>query len=132
MPSILKHRHNGRAKPDDLESGPSSPTSPTHDDHKEEPPKYEGEEYDVLLRYAKDQAELASKGGAEEDEDEEGEGQRKRVWYAPWRTVKVESDKERKVCGPFLVPPFTNRGIDRCGPDPSRLAPNGHEARAVG
>ncbi|KAJ7834384.1 plasma-membrane proton-e [Mycena olivaceomarginata] len=102
MPSILKHRHNGRAKPDDLESGPSSPTSPTHDDHKDEPPKYEGEEYDVLLRYAKDQAELASKGGTEEDEDEEGEGQRKRVWYAPWRTVKVESDKERKIPADWL------------------------------
>ncbi|KAJ7101648.1 plasma-membrane proton-e [Mycena epipterygia] len=93
--SILKHR-NGRAKPDDLESGPSTPTSPTH---KDEAPSYDGEEYDVLLRYAKDQAELASKRS---DEEEEGEQQQKRLWYAPWKTVTVKSDKEKKIPDDWL------------------------------
>jgi hypothetical protein len=70
--SILKHR-NGRAKPDDLESGPSTPTSPAH---KDEAPSYDGEEYDALLQYARDQAALASKG---DDDDDEGDRQQKRL-----------------------------------------------------
>ncbi|KAJ7924165.1 hypothetical protein B0H13DRAFT_2315771 [Mycena leptocephala] len=69
--SILKHR-NGRAKPDDLESEPSTPTSPNH---KDEAPSYDGEEYDALLQYTRDQAALASKG----DDDDEGDRQQKRL-----------------------------------------------------
>ncbi|KAF8179363.1 E1-E2 ATPase-domain-containing protein [Mycena galopus ATCC 62051] len=100
MTSLLKHRH-GRTKPDDLESGPSTPTSPTHFDANgdengegEKGNKYEGEEYEVLLQYAQDQAALAEK---HDEEDDEGEGKRKRLWYAPWKTVAVKSDKERKA-----------------------------------
>ncbi|KAJ7935899.1 plasma-membrane proton-e [Mycena leptocephala] len=98
--SILKHR-NGRAKPDDLESGPSTPTSPTH---KNEAP-YEGEEYDVLLRYARDQAALAGKG--DDDEDDDDDGQRKRLWYAPWKTVTVKSEKEKKIPDDWLQTDMT-------------------------
>ncbi|KAJ6573491.1 plasma-membrane proton-e [Mycena vulgaris] len=94
--SILKHR-NGRAKHDDLESGPSTPTSPTHED---KAPNYDGEEYDVLLRYAQDQAALVSKGS--DDDEDEGDGQRKRLWYAPWKTVTVKSDKEKKIPDDWL------------------------------
>jgi H+-transporting ATPase len=101
--SILKHR-NGRSKTDDLESGPSTPTSPTH---KDEAP-YEGEEYDVLLRYARDQAALAGKGDDDDDDDDEDDGQRKRLWYAPWKTVTVKSEKEKKVCILFFVPAWNS------------------------
>ncbi|KAF8179372.1 hypothetical protein K438DRAFT_1680609 [Mycena galopus ATCC 62051] len=105
MTSLLKHRH-GRTKPDDLESGPSTPTSPTHFDANgdengegEKGNKYEGEEYEVLLQYAQDQAALAEK---HDEEDDEGEGKRKRLWYAPWKTVAVKSDKERKIPDDWL------------------------------
>ncbi|KAJ7017284.1 plasma-membrane proton-e [Mycena alexandri] len=103
MTSLLKHRH-GRAKPDDLESGPSTPTSPTHDEKQQNgdaaaEPNYDGDEYDVLLQYAKDQAEKAEQ---HDDEEDEGEQKRKRLWYAPWKTVAVESDKERKIPDDWL------------------------------
>ncbi|KAJ7213309.1 plasma-membrane proton-e [Mycena haematopus] len=101
MNSLLKHRH-GRTKPDDLESGPSTPTSPNHDEDEKDgdtAPNYEGEEYDVLLRYAKDQAAQADK---HDDEEDEGDGKRKRLWYAPWKTVAVQSDKEKKIPDDWL------------------------------
>lgn len=91
--SILKHR-NGRAKPDDLESGPSTPTSPNFQD-KDTAPNYDGEEYDVLLRFSKDQAALENKQS--DEDDDEADRPRKRLWYAPWKTVAVQSDKEKKV-----------------------------------
>ncbi|KAJ7120689.1 plasma-membrane proton-e [Mycena crocata] len=94
--SILKHR-NGRAKSEDLESGPSTPTSPTH---KDEAPRYDGEEYDVLLRYAKDQAALASQGS--DEDDDEGDRQTKRLWYAPWKKITTKSDKEKKIPDDWL------------------------------
>jgi len=50
--------------------------------------EWEGEEYDVLLRFVKQESERlksAKSGG----EDEEEETTYKRVWYAPWRKVKV-------------------------------------------
>ncbi|KAK7007828.1 plasma membrane ATPase [Favolaschia claudopus] len=91
--SILKHRKRSQP-PDDLESGPSTPPSPTQANGKE-PPSYDGEEYDVLLRYVRDQAELAGKGTT--DEEEEEGAKRKRLWYAPWKTVTVKSEKEKEV-----------------------------------
>ncbi|KAJ7441468.1 plasma-membrane proton-e [Mycena galericulata] len=103
MASILKHR-NRRAKPDDLESGSSTPTSPTHDEKKDEA-SYDGEEYEVLLRYAKDQAALASKGS--DEDDDEGEHQQKRLWYAPWKKVTVKSDKEKKIPDDWLTTNMT-------------------------
>ncbi|KAJ7743738.1 plasma-membrane proton-e [Mycena maculata] len=94
---ILKHRN--RTKPDDLESGPSesAPTSPTENN---EAPRYEGDEYNVLLQYAKDQAALASKPG--DDEDEDGDRRQKRLWYAPWKKVNVKNEKEKKIPDDWL------------------------------
>ena len=123
MSSILKHR-NGRTKPDDLESGPSTPTSPTH--NSDDAPNYDGEEYDVLLRYAKDQAALASKH--DDDDDDEGEQQQKRLWYAPWKKVSVKSDKEKKV---RFFPPRSCFKLTRLQ-DPGRMATNQHDARLGG
>jgi H+-transporting ATPase len=93
MPILKRHK---RAKSEDLESGPSpdSSESPTASVDKERAARYEGEEYDVLLRYAQDQAALANKQGEDDNNDDK---QQKRLWYAPWKKVKVESDQEKKV-----------------------------------
>ncbi|KAJ7767696.1 E1-E2 ATPase-domain-containing protein [Mycena metata] len=73
--------------------------APTHDEKEKQQnggePNYDGEEYDVL----KDQAERAEK---HDDEEDEGEEKRKRLWYAPWMTVAVQSDKERKIPDDWL------------------------------
>ncbi|KAJ6620759.1 putative hydrogen-exporting ATPase [Mycena sp. CBHHK59/15] len=97
---ILKHR-NGRSKPQDLESG--SPTPPPAE--KDAAPSYEGDEYDVLLRYANDQAALANKHDG--DDDDEGDRPQKRLWYAPWKKVTVKSDKEKKIPEDWLQTSMT-------------------------
>jgi len=51
-------------------------------------PEWEGEEYDVLLRFVKQESERL-KSAKSNAEDEEEESTYKRVWYAPWRKVKV-------------------------------------------
>lgn len=56
---------------------------------------YEGDEYEVLLRYAEDEAKKLQ--NKKDDQDEDGEVQTKRLWYAPWKKVKVESGAEKKV-----------------------------------
>lgn len=54
-----------------------------------------GDEYDILLRFAADEAAKLDHG----DEDAEGDedAQYTRPWYAPWKKVKKENIKERKV-----------------------------------
>jgi H+-transporting ATPase len=57
--------------------------------------EYEGEEYDVLLRYVNEQKEtLKNKGGGEE-EDEDKDAKYTRKWYMPWKKVKMDSGKRR-------------------------------------
>lgn len=55
----------------------------------------DGDEYDILLRYANDEAAKLVHGD-EDDEDEE-EGDFTRPWYAPWKKVRKQSVKEKKV-----------------------------------
>lgn len=50
--------------------------------------EWEGEEYDVLLRYVKQESERLKNKKQQGDDDEE-ETKYKRVWYAPWKKVKV-------------------------------------------
>lgn len=61
-------------------------------------PEWEGEEYDVLLRYVEDQANKAKNKGKEEDDgdDDDKDAKYTRVWYAPWKKVKV-GGKEKKA-----------------------------------
>ncbi|KAF7378377.1 Plasma membrane ATPase [Mycena sanguinolenta] len=82
MTSLLKHRHK-RAKSDDLESGPETPVSPTHDEKQTNGGRCGG----AQLRRRRVRC-IAPK--------------RKRLWYAPWKTVAVESDKERKIPDDWL------------------------------
>lgn len=54
---------------------------------------YQGEEYDVLLRYVADEAAKVKKGGDEEEEEEKPKYTRK--WYMPWKRIKVETHSKR-------------------------------------
>lgn len=54
-----------------------------------------GDEYEILLRYVNDEAEKANH--KEDRNDDDGEGKMKRVWYMPWKQVRVASEKEKKV-----------------------------------
>lgn len=89
MPLIHRKKHQHE------EDGSAEKEKEQHE--QEERKKWEGEEYDVLLRFVKEESERlksAKSGG----EDEEEEATYKRVWYAPWRKVKVGGST-------FKVPP---------------------------
>jgi hypothetical protein len=58
---------------------------------------YEGEEYEVLLQYAQDEANKLKKSQDDGGEDEEEGENFTRVWYAPWKKVRKPSDRQRKV-----------------------------------
>ena len=55
----------------------------------------EGDEYEILLRYANDEAEKLKHVGEEGDDD--GEKEYQRLWYAPWKKVPKEDKKDKKV-----------------------------------
>lgn len=57
-------------------------------------PSYKGDEYEQLLQYVAYEAERSKRGGDEEEDEEEKE---KRLWYAPWRKVKISGSQDRKV-----------------------------------
>lgn len=60
-----------------------------------------GDEYEVLLRYAHDEAAKASKGDQGGWEKEEAEYTR--PWYAPWKKVKKSSTAQRTVPADWLM-----------------------------
>ncbi|KAI0920015.1 hypothetical protein AcV7_006027 [Taiwanofungus camphoratus] len=62
-------------------------------EEKEDP--YQGDEYEVLLRYVNDEVTKLSRG--DEGEEEEGEEATTRLWYAPWKKIKKQSLKEKTV-----------------------------------
>ena len=64
--------------------------------------EYEGEEYDVLLRFVAAQGEVMKNKKTDDDEDgkEEESVKTERVWYMPWKVVKVDR-KAAKVCEKF-------------------------------
>ncbi|KZT36280.1 plasma-membrane proton-e [Sistotremastrum suecicum HHB10207 ss-3] len=97
---ILKHRNR---RPDqDPEAGDPSVEA------KRDEKVYEGEEYDVLLRFAHDEAHKLEK---DDDGEDEEEMEVTRPWYAPWKTVKTPSVKEKKVPQEWLETGLTN-GLD--------------------
>ncbi|KAL7422606.1 hypothetical protein Q5752_003254 [Cryptotrichosporon argae] len=62
----------------------------------EENKKYEGEEYDVLLRYVTDQAEKQKRGGGDDDgQDDDEHAKYVRKWYMPWKKVKVDQGAKK-------------------------------------
>ncbi|KAH9942776.1 hypothetical protein B0H21DRAFT_779923 [Amylocystis lapponica] len=67
---------------------------------------YEGDdEYEIILRYANDEAAKMLHRG--DDADDEDEGSTKRLWYAPWKKVKKESTKEKKIPQDWLQTDMT-------------------------
>ncbi|GAA5999350.1 plasma-membrane proton-efflux P-type ATPase [Rhodotorula paludigena] len=83
----LRHRKNHGS---DVESNDTAVDSPN-----EKGPEFKGDEYEQLIQYVDFEAERSKRGGDERQGDEEEE--EKRVWYAPWKTKKVKSDKAKKV-----------------------------------
>ena len=59
----------------------------------------DGDEYELLLRYANEQA--AKLSHSREDDRGEEQPDYRRLWYAPWKKVKKQSLKEKKV-GPSV------------------------------
>lgn len=112
---MLFHRKN--AKPTDEESAPADATNTNangtpneKDDHRTcikpcfrrgasltscDIGYEEGDEYEILLRFAEDEA--AKLGHGENEEGEEEEGEEVRLWYMPWKKVRRGSVKEKKV-----------------------------------
>lgn len=56
----------------------------------------------MLLRYVKSEAERLKRAGSGQDDNEDEETQYKRLWYAPWKKVKV-GGSAFKVCRPSCV-----------------------------
>ncbi|WWC63631.1 plasma-membrane proton-efflux P-type ATPase [Kwoniella dejecticola CBS 10117] len=88
----LTHRKNHKKDP---ESGDAEAEAKRHED--EEKKKWDGEEYDVLLRYVEDQKQKLKNKKDDDGEDDEKNAKYVRKWYAPWRKTKVDS-------GPKKVP----------------------------
>lgn len=105
--------HRKKDKTADEESAPGSAANGTTNDkdsHREcaqsrlPPQTYphnacpgydEGDEYEILLRYAGDEAAKLDRG--EDEQEEEEEGKDVRLWYMPWKKVRKGSTKEKKV-----------------------------------
>ena len=59
-------------------------------------PEWEGEEYDVLLRYVDDQAsKIKTHGGQQDDDDDDKKTKYTRKWYAPWKKTKVDGGSKK-------------------------------------
>ncbi|ODN73166.1 plasma-membrane proton-efflux P-type ATPase [Cryptococcus amylolentus CBS 6039] len=83
---------NRKNKKKDPEAGdPDAEAKKQEEDTKK---KYQGEEYDVLLKYVSDQADRLKHKGDDEGEDEE-DAQYVRKWYTPWKKTKVETQGKK-------------------------------------
>lgn len=58
--------------------------------------EYEGEEYEVLLRFVSEQAERAKTKKDDSGDEDDEDTKYVRKWYAPWKKVKIEG-KAKKV-----------------------------------
>ncbi|WVQ74168.1 plasma-membrane proton-efflux P-type ATPase [Cryptococcus sp. DSM 104548] len=83
---------NRKHKKHDPEAGDPAVEAKKEEDDKKK--KYQGEEYDVLLKYVADQAERIKNKGNDDDEDEE-DAQYVRKWYTPWKKTKVETQGKK-------------------------------------
>ncbi|EGO25552.1 hypothetical protein SERLADRAFT_355758 [Serpula lacrymans var. lacrymans S7.9] len=101
-------RHRKQPQNGDVEKGdPDSEPASSEGNTKEED-RYQGDEYEALLRYAQDEAAKLDRG--EDDEEAEEEGKTKRIWYAPWKKVTQGGKKEKKVPPEWLRTDLT-KGI---------------------
>ncbi|KPV76078.1 uncharacterized protein RHOBADRAFT_53071 [Rhodotorula graminis WP1] len=100
---FLRHR-KGHGHDADVESNDTAVDSPT-----EKGPDFKGDEYEKLIQFVEYEAERSKRGGDDEDEDEEIH--EKRLWYAPWKKVAVQSDKTKKVPEDWLQTDLA-RGLD--------------------
>ncbi|KAK8854504.1 plasma-membrane proton-efflux P-type ATPase [Kwoniella newhampshirensis] len=82
----LTHRKNAKKDP---ESGDAEQEQKRNE--AEEKKKYEGEEYDVLLRFVADQQQKLKNKKDDDGEDDEKDVKYTRKWYAPWKKTKVNT-----------------------------------------
>ncbi|EJD43232.1 plasma-membrane proton-e [Auricularia subglabra TFB-10046 SS5] len=85
----------------------------SHDDHEPNDDEYEQEsdEYARLLKFIDVEAARQRKrdeATGDGDEGDDSNRPRKRLWYAPWRTVVLEDDKEKRVPPEWLNTDVTN------------------------
>lgn len=111
----LRHRKNKNAD-DDVESNDTAVNASqekgaafsasfpqggaSSDDLRTVEPEFQGDEYEKLLAFVDYEAERNKHGG--DDDDDEEQVEEKRVWYAPWKTRKVKSEKAKKVPDDWL------------------------------
>lgn len=117
----LRHRKNKNAD-DDVESNDTAVNASqekgalsgsfrvgTPDELRTAEPEFQGDEYEKLLAFVDYEAERNKHGG--DDDDDEDQVEEKRVWYAPWKTRKVKSEKAKKVPDDWLRTDI-GRGLD--------------------
>lgn len=78
-----KNRHSS------AEDGNPEVEAKRQDDEKSK--RYEGEEYESLLRYVEDQAKVLKDKEARGDDQGDDEARYVRHWYSPWKKTKLES-----------------------------------------
>ncbi|GAA5900180.1 plasma-membrane proton-efflux P-type ATPase [Sporobolomyces salmoneus] len=86
----IRHRKGSNKKQDaDVESNDTVV-------EQEKGPEYKGDEYEQLLQFVAYEAERSKRGGNEDEEEDSGDHE-KRLWYAPWKKVRVQGTGDRKV-----------------------------------
>ncbi|WVR09316.1 plasma-membrane proton-efflux P-type ATPase [Kwoniella sp. DSM 27419] len=86
----LTHRKNHKKDP---ESGDAEAEAKRAEE--DEKKKYQGEEYDVLLRYVEDQKNKLKNKKDDDDDGDEKDVKYTRKWYSPWKKVKVEQGTKK-------------------------------------
>ncbi|KAH7924224.1 plasma-membrane proton-e [Leucogyrophana mollusca] len=94
-------RHRNRRP--QQQNGDADLASDRASEHKEDP--YQGDEYEVLLKYAQDEAAKLDRG--EDDGEDEEDRKETRLWYAPWKKVKTDGKKEKKIPPEWLKTDMT-------------------------
>ncbi|GAA5871595.1 hypothetical protein JCM8547_007093 [Rhodosporidiobolus lusitaniae] len=90
---ILRHR-KGHAddEENDIEAQSNDTVVDEQSGNGNKMPDFKGDEMDTLLQYVEWEA---NKAKHSKDDDDEEEVQMKRVWYAPWKRVRVDSEAKK-------------------------------------
>ncbi|KAL0952428.1 hypothetical protein HGRIS_006701 [Hohenbuehelia grisea] len=83
-----------RKQPPSFENGDVERGGPEKEIRRRSHVTYDGDEYEALLKFVEVEAAKASRKESEEEEEDVKE---KRLWYAPWKKVKLASKSQKKV-----------------------------------
>ncbi|KAJ3161666.1 hypothetical protein HDU86_006436 [Geranomyces michiganensis] len=90
---------NKRQGPPRTSGGNDDKQAVTHKQQGDEPKTYDGEEYQMLLEFVKDEVE---KEKHKHDDDDVEEQEFTRLWYMPWKKIPVDNGKEKAVPAEWL------------------------------